>query len=479
MSSKFTSFIILAEMRTGSNFLEASLNGFQSIKSFGEIFNPHFIGEAKQNDLFGIDLKARDSNPIALIEKMKIGTDVVPGFRFFHDHDERVLQHCMADKRCAKIVLTRDLLETYVSREIVRQTGQWRLGDAKSVKTAKITFDKVAFKDHCEPRQKFQSEVVEQLQKSGQTAFYIDYEDLGDIDIINGLAAFLGVKDPDGTIAKTTKKQNPQRHSDKVENFREMEQELLQLDQFGFDLVPNFEPKRGPSVPNYVAAVNTPILFVPIRSGPDESIQTWLSELDHSQSQDLISDFTQKTLRQWKRRSKEHRSFAVVRHPVERLYRAYVDRILVPSPLVYTEIRNTLASVFEIETLEALGAAENGVAAHRKNFLKFVKFVDRNINGQTNIRVDGAWASQSEIIKGVGQFMALDHVFREDNLQRDLDYLASQFDLAAPVFKAAKDRDPVSLVDIYNDDVEAAVRAIYQRDYLAFGFRQWSQHNTN
>jgi LPS sulfotransferase NodH len=43
----FRSFVILAAMRTGSNFLEESLNGVPGITCHGELFNPAFVGYPK------------------------------------------------------------------------------------------------------------------------------------------------------------------------------------------------------------------------------------------------------------------------------------------------------------------------------------------------------------------------------------------------------------------------------------------------
>ncbi len=40
----FDYFVVFAEMRTGSNFLEANLNAFAGLTCHGEAFNPHFIG---------------------------------------------------------------------------------------------------------------------------------------------------------------------------------------------------------------------------------------------------------------------------------------------------------------------------------------------------------------------------------------------------------------------------------------------------
>ena len=57
MSRRFEYFALFAEMRTGSNFLEESLNGIPGLTCHGELFNPHFIGHANTSELFGITLQ--------------------------------------------------------------------------------------------------------------------------------------------------------------------------------------------------------------------------------------------------------------------------------------------------------------------------------------------------------------------------------------------------------------------------------------
>ena len=42
----FEYFVVLAEMRTGSNLLESNLNAIDGIECHGELFNPFFIGTA-------------------------------------------------------------------------------------------------------------------------------------------------------------------------------------------------------------------------------------------------------------------------------------------------------------------------------------------------------------------------------------------------------------------------------------------------
>ena len=67
MTERFSSFVVFAEMRTGSNFLEANLNAFAGITCHGEAFNPHFIGYPNTTNILGVDQAARDADPAALL----------------------------------------------------------------------------------------------------------------------------------------------------------------------------------------------------------------------------------------------------------------------------------------------------------------------------------------------------------------------------------------------------------------------------
>jgi hypothetical protein len=64
--TKFDYFIILADMRTGSNFLESNLNAVDGLSCLGEAFNPGFIGYPMQEALFGISLDQREADPQGL-----------------------------------------------------------------------------------------------------------------------------------------------------------------------------------------------------------------------------------------------------------------------------------------------------------------------------------------------------------------------------------------------------------------------------
>lgn len=255
MTRPFDSFIMFAEMRTGSNFLEANLNALDGVTCHGEVFNPVFIGKKDQTELFGISLADREEDPSRLLRRLRERTSGLSGFRYFHDHDPRVFDLVMDDPRCAKIILTRNPIESYVSLKIAQATGQWKLTNPKNLKQAKARFDPAEFVDHLDEVQQFQIRLLRALQSRGQTAFYIDYDDIPDLSVLNGLAAFLGVEARLDKVDASLTVQNPEPLTDKVTNVSAMEQTLARLDRFNLSRTPNFEPRRNAAIPGYLAEI--------------------------------------------------------------------------------------------------------------------------------------------------------------------------------------------------------------------------------
>ncbi|MEO0773123.1 MAG: nodulation protein NodH, partial [Pseudomonadota bacterium] len=164
MTERFDYFVVFAEMRTGSNFLESNLNAMDGITCHGEAFNPHFIGYPNKTDILGYSQAKRDENPAGLIWAIREDTDGLGGFRFFHDHDPRVIDLCLDDPRCAKIVLTRNPVDSYVSWKIAKATGQWKLTNVKRRKdTDKIDFESAEFDAHVSALQEFQVFLLNRL----------------------------------------------------------------------------------------------------------------------------------------------------------------------------------------------------------------------------------------------------------------------------------------------------------------------------
>ncbi len=466
----FDYFVVFAEMRTGSNFLETNINSFKGLVCHGEAYNPSFVSAPNKTEIFGVSLEDRTQDPHVLLDRIK-AAEGLNGFRYFNDHEPRVFDTIMADPRCAKVILTRNPVESYVSWKIAKATGQWKLTDVNRLREDTVTFDEDEFSQHVGRLQAFQVLLLNTLQKSGQTAFYIDYDDVKDVDVMNGLAAFLGTEDRLDALNSKLKKQNPSALSDKVENFAEMETALASLDRFNLNRTPNFEPRRGPSVPGYIAAPQSPLMFFPIKAGPVEAVKLWLAGLDDAQPDGVLSRFTQKTLRQWKRQQPGHRSFTVVRHPVARIHAAFCDKILSSAEGNFADIRAVLRQQFKLPIPAEYPDKAYTASVHREALLAFLKFVKSNLGGQTTIRVDAYWATQSQAVQGFAEVAAPDLILREDQLEEGLGIIAAQIGKSTmPKVADVTDPHAALLSDIYNEDVEDAVRDAYQRDYIAFGF---------
>ncbi|MGR3792496.1 nodulation protein NodH [Vannielia sp. SX4] len=474
MSARFDYFVIFGEMRTGSNYLEENINRFDGLHCYGEAFNPHFVGHHNTKELFDMTLAAREADPLRLIDRMKKNTKGLPGFRFFHDHDPRVLEACLPDPLCAKVILTRNPLESYVSRKIAAETGQWRLTDAKHRRDAKIRFDGAEFEELVAELQAFQLLLQHEMQITGQTGFYIAYEDINDLGVLNGLARFLGCEAPLEELSTKLKKQNPGGLDEKVANFDEMQAALAKIDTFGLTRTPNFEPRRGGVVPTYLACAKSPILHMPVKGTALGPVEAWMAALDGVETDALQRGFNQKTLRQWRRQNKGGRSFSVVAHPLERAHRVFCHHILrAEGEEAFVKIRRTLREGYKVPLPEGEPGEDYDTAAHHAAFLAYLKFLKANLAGQTGVRIDAAWASQAAVIQGFAELGQPDMVIREDQLTLGLSQLLAQCEIESSVAPEPPEEAGAMLLDaILDDDIEQAAIDAYQRDYLAFGFKR-------
>lgn len=458
MPGPFRSFVILAGMRTGSNLLEANLNAVDGITSYGEVFNPHFVGKKNADELFGVTLADRERDPRPLLEKLRSETQGLSGFRFFHDHDVRVLDLVLADPTCAKIILTRNPVDSFVSLEIARETGQWKLTDAKRLKSVKVTFDEASFREHLRVNQEFQLHVLQGLQASGQTGFFLDYEDLASVKVLNGLLAFLGLPEKLGRVDDSLKKQNPEAVEDKLSNPEDLAVAVNRADLFGLARTPVFEPRRPTRLMSVVASSAANLLFYPIESSPDAEIRQWLSgkgPLEHG--------FDARSLRVWRQDHPGHRSFTVLRHPLLRAYQAFHTQIVSGALDIH---RTVLIRAYKAR-LPAPGQAFPDLEAERRAFLVFLHYARLSVLGQCGQRVDPNWASQTSIVQSFATHFPLDHLVRESELASGLGLLAGDgFSGPANPFESGLSR-------IYDDQVEKAGSLAYARDYTGFGFGRW------
>lgn len=463
MERRFDSFVIFAEMRTGSNLLEATLAQVPGIACHGEIFNPDHLGGPAVTEVLGQTMADRVADPSVLLDRVRAAPGL-NGFRFFFDHEPRVLDAILNDPRCAKIVLTRNPVDCYVSLKIAYNTKRWRLTDVSDRIVWKPPFKPAEFEAFLAERQAFQLRLLNALQVTGQTAFYLDYEDSLRVDVVNGLLAFLGLDDRVEAISADLVRQNPEEMADKVRNFPEMEEALARIDWASLARTPNFEPRRAPGIPRAVAAKGAPLLYLPLPPFRDTHVRAWLGALGAG---GLEEGFTQKTLRQWKRGATGHRSFTVLRHPLARAHDAFAA---VMSTEGHADLRRRLRAHYAVPIPAEGATAAMAPEEWRAAFAAFLGFVKANLAGQTGLRQEAIWGTQWSLVAGLAGFAAPDLLVREDRLAGDLAYLADTVGVSAPPPPAAPaDPAPVPLETILDRELEALARDIYRRDYMSFG----------
>ncbi|WP_424832165.1 nodulation protein NodH [Ruegeria sp.] len=474
MSDRFDYFILLADMRTGSNLLESQLNALDGVTCHGEAFNPYFAGLPKLDDLLGFTVEKRDRDPLALLDAIRAAPGEMSGFRFFSDHDLRALTPALNDPRCAKIILTRNALDSYISWKIAVETKQWKLVNIKQRREAQVAFDSDEFTRQFESRQAFQQMVLNHLQKTGQTAFYITYDDLNDVEVLNGLARWLGVTGRLEAANDHLKRQNPAPALSKVTNPDEMANAVSGLDVFNLHRTPNFEPRRGPAVSRYVGASKTPLLYLPVRGGPEFDVTRWMADLDSVTQDDLVIGRNQKQMRRWMQDHPKHRKFTVVRHPLARAHSVFCKHILRTGPGAYVAIRNMLRKRYELPLPADDPDTSYTPDQHYAAFSGFLTMLGHILAGQTPIRVDGTWCSQAQTLEGMAGFAMPDQILREDEMAGALPALARQVGHANPPAPPSSAPDmPFTLAQIYDTALEDKAAEAYQRDYLLFGFEDW------
>ena len=462
----FDYFVILAEMRTGSNLLESNLNAFDGVECHGELFNPRFINAPKTEAYAGITPTQREADPWALLNAVRAGGGRMVGFRLFHDHDARIWNHVLADTACAKIILTRNPLESYVSRKIAAATNQWKLGDVKHRKQGQVAFDAEEFAAHLARLQGSQIDLLHRLQTSGQSAFYIGYDDLNDIKVLNGLVRWLGVPSRIEDLPRALKKQNPEPIEDKLSNPQDLAPGLARIDRFDLGRTPNFEVRRGPLMGAVHGGKETPLLFLPLRGAPEGEVVRWLAALDSVQPEQVPHDFDAARLAEWRRTHPGFRSFTVLRHPVKRAHEAFVRKVLTGE---FSAVRDHLARLFEVvlpDPARTLSPDE-----HRAAFKAYLRFARASLSGQTGMQPWPIWATQSANLEGYAQVALPDAILREETLVQDLDWLARQVGvMQAATFAAESPAPGLAWQEIVDEEILTLTQDAYWRDYQQFGF---------
>ena len=470
---RFDYFIVLSDKFAGSVLLESRLNSFARIECLGEAFNPHFIGSTASTITVNLTLEQRTLNPMILIDKIRKHHDKIRGFRFFYDHDPRVLEYCLEDPRCAKIILTRNPVESYISQQTAHTVEPSDLADVELCEGTKVLIDPEAFEKHLAIIHDFQNLVMKRLQVSGQSAFNINYDSLQCLDVINGISKFLNANEQFTSCHANLKHPAAINVRSMIQNIPDFQATMLNLDWFNLEQPSVFEARRGAMIPRYVGASKSSLLYMPIPEGPDKVVLDWMAALDGVGVGDLLRDFKRKSLRSWKNSNKGYRSFTILRHPVQRVYEVFCTKIFAPNT-PFRQIRKNLRRIHGLPIPEKHADADYDISTHRSSFIVFLKFVKMNLFAQTRIRQDAHWGQQQNIIKGFADLSLPDVIIREGEMTNTLSMLALQVGQPnAPKPRLSPLLLPYTLADVYDEQIELLCSEIYEQDYLNFGFDRW------
>ncbi len=480
-SQPFTSFVMFGAMRTGSNLLESYLNQYDGLMCHGELFQRSFIGTLGRTEFLGIDIEARNENPQRLLEAVrKANPKKITGFRMFGEHDQKVMETVLQDRFCAKIILTRDPVESFVSLQIALITKQWLVSDIAHRKEVQIHFDLEEYATYLKGRTAFYDKISDALTISEQPFFEIDYSMLGDVENINRLAAFIGYRKPKTWLAQPIKRQNPGTLASKISNIEEvraaLESPCLHSEEPPI-LTPVLESDTDTSRAYFCQ--NLPLAFGPQPAVPDGGVRKWLETYNKRAPE---NGYTSHRFAEWQAHTPKSVFFTVTRHPVARAYNAFMNKIFATSEGAYTAIRKDLEQQYGLILPQAKIAPEHNRAAlerrgygleeHRINFKLFLIFVEANLGNKTKIRQDGKWQLQTEIIRRYQIMHPEVVVLSWENMQTGLRYLENRLDIPRPFFRE-KEEDPrfsFPLSDVYDAETEALTRAAYGADYDALNY---------
>ena len=251
-----------------------------------------------------------------------------------------------------------------------------------------------------------------------------------------------------------------------------------------------------PNIPKMVTCVSNPLLFAPIPGGPNTEILRWMGALDQvdinqpdiqaavNTGEILHTGHSRRTLYEWMQSNPGLVTISAIRHPVARAYSVFMDKIFTIGSGSYDTIRAQLVETYDLDLpatdmcspdkWDELLASGWEQKHHRAAFHQFLKFLHKNLNGQTSIRKDGMWTPQSQFIAAFSTAVPLSQIIREGQMDPAFRYIETQLgcdmpDLPMPL----SETHLFALSDIYTQQTENLTRKAYDADYIRFGFADY------
>lgn len=317
-SSPYDSIAIIAAMRTGSQLLEAILNQHEHIQSFGELFNPVFIGNLQYKERFGMTVQTRDADPYALLQAVGFeATDnKLPIYRIFDEHNFDVLDYILKNPRIYKIILRRNPLDSFVSLKIAVATNQWQSKRERANATALVDLDADEYRAYFQKNLEFFDYCETVLEDTEQESFALRYEQIKNITVINNILSDIGLEPLDRFFETMAKQNRPV--AEQVVN-----PEIL-------DDLPQYEPaialkmgKHSPIIDNVFIAQNCELAFVPLTL---HSLSRELEYLEAANGEPLKMLDTA-SVQAWLTQNENRKAYSRIFDPQTRFHGVFNDQI--------------------------------------------------------------------------------------------------------------------------------------------------------
>ena len=447
-------FVIFAAMRTGSNLLERLLAGLPGLSTYGEAFNPAFVGGPNKDPLPGWTLERRNRDPLGYLAAMRADAGGrLFGFRHFDGHDPVIRSHALRDPACLRIVLRRDPAESYVSLKIAQQTGQWMLGVARRRLVARPRFVPEEYDAYVAGLEGYYRSLDAAMQEAGTEAVRIAYDDLSDLAPLRALAHALGCPVPDERPDPGILQQNPEPLEDRVENGADM---LAHLARQPMRL------RRWKRVVRAVLAADHDLALLPL-SGAEAQCWGFLSDFRREGLEDIDNapDVALEALN-------GRRLVTVVEPPVWRAVRLYLEQAFAGPralPHLRRELDDRFGRVSRRKGLEGK-ADPDALALHRERFAGFLRAIAMALVGEGVHPVHEGWRPQADELDDLEDAVGSVLVAKLDDPE------AGWPDLAAAGLAVQVDCEaPMALERLMTPDLMAEVKRLYARDFDRFGDR--------
>ena len=481
-------FVILGAMRTGSNLLETTLAQLPELVCLGEAFNPAFPGKPANKDLLGWTVERRDADPLGFLEVIRSTSQgQIPGFRLFEGHCEPILEHVLTDPDCARIVLTRDPLDSYVSLKIAEKTRQWILRVVEKRVSARVRFEPEEFEDFAAGRAAYYQGLRQRAQAAGQTLFTVDYTELKYHAMIAGVARHIGATYVPERFTETIARQNPGPVEDKLENPEDLA--AWQGRPHGTETRPREERATYP-LGEIRFARNVPLGFAPIPGAGVDAGLAALERIDRhghepgagpaetvrEREEAEVLFLTSSNPDELAALRAGRRLFTLACHPLRRAYRQFMQQTF-PGRDCVGWVRAALEAEFgKLKALKAVaeGRVERDIARHRALFDAFLGLVE------AGRREEGpylpAWDPQTRLIGALGRRVMLDRICRLEDFVHEMRFVSMTIgEPPQPVrplqlIRQAMEPPVYPLEEMQDEALADRVRELYAVDFEALGY---------